>query len=169
MTKKLHTEPSKDRAPKKKKQSTSKKLDNYNDGRDMHLLHDNNSDDFESPRETTRLEEKNAKGTQTMISKRTIPKTKKLAKINNSRTTLTRQKLKKSLKIKFRKVRTKKNYDSSTSNESNDDTHTLEENTPQRPLSNTKNLERTHSASSQRSDDYSEDHNRDVYRFCPHM
>jgi hypothetical protein len=114
-------------------------MDNYSDGRDKLPLDEYNSDEFESPRKTKRIEEKKRKGDASNEFEK-----------DNS---------------KNKKTREEKQFQ----NASNDETHPLEDNTPKRSLSNAKNLHRTHSASSQRSDDYSEDNNRDVYRFFIHI
>ena len=171
VTKKLHREPPKDRATKKNKQSTSTKKDNYND---------------ERQRETKRLEEKKRKGVarnefgkdksqnkKSREEKKTQhdsdnSKNKKSREDNQNQHDSEKQKAKQKAKEKNQKQQNLY-YDASTSSEGDDDKHTLEENTPTRPFSNTKNLERTNSASSQRSDDFSEDQNRDVYRYCKHI
>ncbi len=127
-------------------------MDNYND---------------ERQRETKRLEDKKRKGDASKEFEKDNSQNQK-SREEKPQHDSEKPKSKKKPKDKSQKQQNFY-YDSSTGSEGDDDKHTLEENTPTRPLSNTKNLERTNSASSQWSDDYSEDQNRDVYRFCTHI
>ncbi len=145
MTQKLHTEPP--------KHSTSKKINNYN---------------AERQREPKTLEEKKRKRDASNDFEKDNSKYKKSREETNTQPNYEKLKAKKTHKDTSPKHR-KLYYDSSTSEDEDDDKHTLEENTPTRPLSNTKNLQRTNSVSSQRSDDYSDEQNRDVHRFCTYI